>query len=62
MTEKMTIEQAAALCVRVGHMLRTGQHMKDKLTMGNMLMQAAICISDYAKERKSTESEVSDNG
>ena len=52
MAEKMTLEQAAALCVRVGHMLRTGQQMKDKLTMGNMLMQAALCINDAIKERE----------
>ena len=49
---KMTLEQAAALCVRVGHMLRTGQQMKDKLTTGNMLMQAALCIDDAIKERE----------
>ena len=52
MAEKMTLEQAAALCVRVGHMLRTGQQMKDKLTMGNMLMQAALCVNDAIKERE----------
>ena len=31
MAEKMTLEQAAALCVRVGHMLRAGQPIKDKI-------------------------------
>ena len=50
MAEKMTLEQATALCVRVGHALRTGQPIKDKLTTGNMLMQAALCISDKIKE------------
>ena len=50
MAEKMTLEQAAALCIRVGHALRTGQPLKDKLTTGNMLMQAALCISDKIKE------------
>lgn len=50
-SEKMTLEQAAALCVRVGHALRTSQPIKDRLTTGNMLMQAALCISDKIKER-----------
>ena len=52
MAEKMTLEQAAAVCVRVGHALRTGQPIKDKLTMGNMLMQAALCIDDARRERE----------
>ena len=52
MAEKMTLEQATALCVRVGHALRTGQPIKDKLTTGNMLMQAAVCIDDAIKERE----------
>lgn len=53
MAEKeMTLEQAAALCVRVGHALRTGRPIKDKLTTGYADAKAAMCIADAIQERE----------
>jgi hypothetical protein len=52
MADKMTLEQAAALCVRVGTLFRHGSPIKDKLLTGNLLMQAAMCIAREIKKQE----------
>ena len=49
MAEKMTLNQAAALCVRVGNLLRHGAKI-DKLLIGNLLLQAALVIDEADKK------------
>lgn len=51
----MKLEEAAALCLRVGDLLRRGRTL-DKLEIGNYLMQAALAIDDANKRLYAAES------